>query len=370
MDTKIIPLPVWATDPNEGNTWGVMPVIMRVCRDDRTTAWMLAPSVTWNSIVRLTGTLRWYIYPSEDSNILVQASASTRIQFNFLVLWKQLPPAVGAWTQELTVRFQRDPFARFFGIGPDTSEDAETSYTAVRALIAERAGVNLAEHVNLALTLGAEHDGVDAIGVKGLPLAPEVFPDTPGMAGATLLAQGIDLRYDSRPNNGLTDHGVRIDAWVAYVEGVENSPSFLRTGVEASALWRELDWLGGAARGYWNRVGSGEAPFYQQSSLGGPFLLRGFAGGRFVDRQAWTAELEQRIRLLRTHFLGVDADWRVDPFVAVGQVFGDARDAFSHPRVSAGFGLRAFVQPNVLGRIDLADGGDGIEVYVELGYPY
>jgi hypothetical protein len=33
-------------------------------------------------------------------------------------------------------------------------------------------------------------------------------------------------------------------------------------------------------------------------------------------------------------------------------------------------GFRAFVHPNVLGRVDVASGGEGIKVYVELGYPY
>src|SRR5262249_20114471 len=104
MDTTFIPLPVWATDPNEGSTWGVMPVIMHVCRTDRRTSWLLAPSATWNSIVHYTATLRWFFYPSEDTTVLVQASASTRIQYNVLLQWSQLPIEPAAWTQQLTVR--------------------------------------------------------------------------------------------------------------------------------------------------------------------------------------------------------------------------------------------------------------------------
>ena len=99
-------------------------------------------------------------------------------------------------------------------------------------------------------------------------------------------------------------------------------------------------------------------------------LLRGFTEGRFVDRQAWTLELEQRIRVLRTHIFGVVADWRVDPFVAAGQVFDRLDDAASRPRTAVGAGLRAFVHPNILGRVDVAYAGEGVKVYVELGYPY
>ena len=43
----------------------------------------------------------------------------------------------------------------------------------------------------------------------------------------------------------------------------------------------------------------------------------------------------------------------------------------AHKVVGVGsVGLRAFVRPNVVGRIDLAAGGEGLKVYVEIGYPY
>ena len=64
------------------------------------------------------------------------------------------------------------------------------------------------------------------------------------------------------------------------------------------------------------------------------------------------------------------ADWRIDPFIAFGQVFRSLGEAFSRPQVAAGVGFRAWVRPNVLGRVDVANGGEGWKVYVEIGYPY
>jgi hemolysin activation/secretion protein len=111
-------------------------------------------------------------------------------------------------------------------------------------------------------------------------------------------------------------------------------------------------------------------PFYQQPSLGGSSLLRGFAEGRFVDLAAWTLELEQRLRLFQTQIFGVRTDWRADPFVATGQVFDRLAEAASRPRFAAGVGFRAFVHPNIVGRIDVAGASEGLKVYVEIGYPY
>lgn len=370
LETKIVPLPVWATEPNEGNTWGAMPVFVRVCPDSKQTQWILAPSVTWNSIIHATGTIRFYDYPDPETTLSVIASASTRINYLLWAVWQRLPAAEWAWTDEATLRVERTAFARFFGLGPDTSETAESSYTASRILAIARRGVNLPAHLNIGLSLGLEHDGVEDQGVPDLPLAPEVFPDAPGMDGATVIWQGLDLRYDDRVGRDFAEAGLRLDLSGAVVEGLSGSPTYLRVGAQARGIVHELSWLSGAARLSWTAVTESDVPFVQQSQLGGSYLLRGFTEGRFIDRQAWTIEVEQRIRVFQTHVFGVIADWRMDPFITAGQVFGSFDGMFSRTQVAAGVGLRAFVHPNVVGRIDLASGGEGLKVYVEIGYPY
>jgi hypothetical protein len=370
LDTKIVPVPVWATSPNEGNTWGAMPVFLRVCSADGQTQWLAAPSVTWNSVIHYTGTVRFYDYPDPDSALTVIASASTRINYKLLAVWQQLPAAEGAWTDEATVGVNRSAFARFYGLGPDTPAAAQATYTGQRAIVSERRGRNLPGHLNAGITLGAERDAIEDRGVLGLPLAAEVFSDAPGMHGATVLWQGLDIRYDDRVSGDYAAQGVRLEASGAVIEGLAGSPTFLRAGAQARGVVPELSWLSGAAHAVWSAVTASNAPFYHQSALGGSFLMRGFTEGRFVDRQAWTIELEQRIRVVRTHIFGVVADWRADPFVAAGQVFGDFRSAAARPRVAAGVGLRAFVHPNLVGRVDLATAGEGESVYVEIGYPY
>jgi hypothetical protein len=370
LETKIIPLPVWGTSPNEGNTWGVMPVFMRVCPGDGRTVWLTAPSVTWNSVIHYTATLRFYDYPDPDTTLTVIASASTRINYRLVAQWQRLPVDDGAWTDEAMLRIERNAFARFYGLGPDTPAAAQTSYTGARVLVSERRGRNLFGHLNLGVSAGFERDAIEDRGVPGLPLAPEVFPDAPGMRGATLLWQGLDLRYDDRIGLDYAEQGVRLEVSGAVVEGIAGSPTFLRGGAQARGILPELSWLSGAARVAWSAVTASGAPFYQQSTLGGELLLRGFTEGRFVDRQAWTIEAEQRIRVLQTHIFGVLADWRADPFVAAGQVFGSLGRALSRPQVTTGVGLRAFVHPNLVGRVDLATGGEGLSVYVEIGYPY
>jgi outer membrane protein assembly factor BamA len=370
LSTRPIPLPVYSTLPNEGNTFGVMPVFLRVCDATERTESIIAPSITWNDVIHLTGTIRWFHYPRENQALTVIASGSSRINSNLLVQWRDLPRTPGAFTREVELRWMRSAFYRFFGLGPDTAASAETSYTRVRINASARNGLNFGDHWNAGLGLLVHRDAVQDLGVPGLPLSRRTFPGVPGMEGSTILGQTIDVRYDSRPNAEYSDRGLFANAEVGVVEGLARSPAFVRGALRLRALQPETRWLSGAVRFDSSMVSTPNAPFYDQSTLGGAYLLRGFTEDRFIDQNAWTLEVEQRVQLLQTHIFGVTADWRVDPFVAVGQVYRSLSHAFSEPRVTGGVGFRAWVRPNIVGRVDVATGGEGLKVYVEIGYPF
>lgn len=368
--TRIIPLPVWSTSPTEGTTYGFMPVFIRLCPYDQRTQWVLAPSVSRNAIVHTSATVRFYDYPDPDTTISLIAGVSTRINYRVIATRLHVPITRYAFTDETYLRIDRDAFARFFGLGMDSLESGESTYTAERERASERRGINLGSHLNLGVTIGFDREAVGAMGVKNLPIAPEVYPTVPGMLEPSLVIwQGLDLRYDDREGGDYAERGMRIEAGLAVVEGLIASPSFVKGTVSGRWIVPELSWLAGAARFAYSGMSASSAPFYLQSTLGGSFLMRGFSEGRFYATQAWTAELEQRIRVLRTNFFNVTTDWRIDPFVAVGQVF-DGDDIVAHPRPSAGVGLRIFVHPNIVGRVDFAWAGEGIKIYVEIGYPY
>ena len=370
-ETKIIPLPVWSTSPNAGTTYGFMPVFIRVCPYDKRTQWVLAPSITHNAIIHTTGTVRLFDYPDPDTTLSLIAGVSTRINYRVVGTRIHQPTTPGAFTDDTYLRIDRDAFTRFFGLGMDSKESGESTYTAERANVSERRGLNVGGDFNVGVAIGFEREAVLPMGVKGLPLAPDAYPTVPGMIDPSLVIwQGIDMRYDDRIGGDYAERGTRVDAGIAVVEGLIASPTFVRGTLEGRHLWSELTWLSGATRLAYSGMSASSAPFYLQSTLGGGHLMRGFTEGRFYATQAWTAEFEQRIRVLRTNMFNVTTDWRVDPFVAVGQVFDHADDIVAHPRFSVGAGLRIFVHPNIVGRVDFAYGGEGIKIYVEIGYPY
>jgi hypothetical protein len=187
-------------------------------------------------------------------------------------------------------------------------------------------------------------------------------------AGAVVATQGLSVSYDSRPDGDYSTRGFDSELTGTANEGVGGG-AFARVLWQTRALVRQGGRISGAGRLYLERVLGPPVPFYYQPALGGELLLRGFTENRFIDRGSWALDLEERIRLFRTHLFGVDADWRTDPYVTVGQVYDRPDDAFRRVRAAVGLGLRAWVHPNILGRIDFAWGGEGLKAYVVLGYP-
>src|ERR1700682_2176389 len=165
--TRFVPLPIYSTLPNEGGTGGFMPVFLRICDANQRTESIIAPSVSWNDVIHLTGTLRWFHYPSDDQTLTFIASASTRINSNLLIQWRDLPRLPGAFTTEAELRWQRSAFYRFFCLGPTKTDHASNP---LRGHAPPRHGCTPTSHWNAGAALFLGTDRVQDLGVPGLPL--------------------------------------------------------------------------------------------------------------------------------------------------------------------------------------------------------
>lgn len=367
---KIIPLPIYSTLPNEGSTFGFMPVFLTVDDQTQHTLSIIAPSVSWNRTIQYTSTFRMYLYPSLDETINIIPSISSNINRALTLEYFNLPRQEGGYTREAFLHFRRSLFYRFFGIGPQTKSSDETSYTRLGGEAGFRIGKNITRSLNIGFRAQLERELVEKKHIAYLPLSSDVYPGAPGMGGATNFFEGFSIRYDTRELHEYSPQGFESELRAGYVEGLSGSKNFARIQGEMKGMWEETSQVQGAARAFWSYTPGSGIPFFDQSSLGGSYVLRGFTEDRFIDKGAWEAEIEQRITFLRTHIYGVETDWRVDPFIAVGQVYADTKDFFRYAKISGGLGFRAFVHPNIVGRVDTAVGGEGIKVYVELGYPF
>ena len=335
------------------------------------TKWILAPSASFNSATKVNGTVRDYSFPTLTRQWWIILAGSTHVNRSARFELRDVPGYPKSHTLEVQLIARKSLFYRFFGFGPDTLHSGQSSYTRIIALASVRAGLNLFPHVNLGVRGGFRWDKPEVGAVFGLPPTQVLYPGTPGLDGAALATAELSLRFDSREVGDYSDQGLASELHAARDFGVSRSESFYRLTWHTRLLVRETSFLGGAAHAYWTQeFGDQAVPFYYRSSLGGDTLFRGFTDDRFIDRGAWEAEIEQRLRVLRTDWFHVNVDWRVDPFVGIGQVYPQVSEITSHVRKVLGVGLRAFVHPNVLGRVDVAWSSDGITAYVILGYPY
>ena len=371
MRSRFLALPVYGTLPNEGSTFGAIPILLRVCSGDGRTHSIYAPSLSYNAVLGVTGTMRWFGFLPGNQSITTTASWSQHTNRGAFFLWEVRPAEQGKMTLEALAQAQQSIFFRLFGLGPESQLGDETNQARRRALVSIRGGLNLPRRLDVGVILQARVDDALDAHIASLVPSRERFPDVAGVRGSSAgLAALIDVRYDSRKERDYAAKGVMAGLQVGPLVGLTGVPTHLRAQGEVRALWSHTAWFTGAARARVHYVDHPEVPFYYLSNLGGGMLLRGFIEDRFLDRGAWLVEIEQRFRILRTHLLGVTVDWRIDPFLAMGQVFHGGDDLFARPRLAGGIGLRAWLQPNVVGRIDVAYGGEGIAPYVELGYPF
>jgi hypothetical protein len=370
--TRFFPLPMYTTVPNEGSTFGAMPVFVVTPDDSEKIRSITAPSLSWNKWAGVTGTYRYFRYFNTLGVWYFIASASTNINRSLWYQYDDNRREPGTTTKNFVVRVRRNLFYRFFGLGPDTTPEGESSYTRLFGVGSVRWGLNLRRNVNVAVFGEMRGNRLERHTIGDLPATQDLYPNAPGINGAMLLRSGLSARYDTREDGDYSENGFASELSASLAGGISGAGMFADIIWNTRLLMKQTSFLQLAARVYWRQlIGDGAAvPFYDQASLGGELLLRGFPTDRFIDMGAWEAEIEQRIRLFETHIFGVAADWRIDPFVAVGQVYGGANGPFSHVRVAGGLGLRMWVKPNVLGRVDVAYAGEGLRAYVILDYPF
>src|SRR4051812_1241560 len=169
---QFFPIPMYTTVPNEGSTYGAMPVFLGTTPAQEI-RWILAPSVSWNRAAGVNGTFRYYRYPRREESWSVIAAASTHINRSLWLQYDHFPPELWHLSVELTGRARRNLFYRFFGLGPESLKEAESSYTRTTLLVAARVGLNLPLHLNAGVRVTIRRDSLLRHAIFDLPLVQD-----------------------------------------------------------------------------------------------------------------------------------------------------------------------------------------------------
>lgn len=215
--------------------------------------------------------------------------------------------AFGGYTKTLT--------RRFFGLGADTQEDDETSYseevTAVELVLDQSIPEAAADWV-FGAGLRLEHRNLSTGFVEGVDDTSTDFPE--------LFDQGDDLdsiwlsanlRYDTRDSQSNPYRGQNLQAWVQGTPWMTGGRSGMLYGLTGSWIvpvpgllheggdaFEENPPTDRVAFAFDVADSGGDLPFWALPSLGGNDRLRGYIAGRFVDNALWFAGAEYRIVLV------------------------------------------------------------------------
>jgi outer membrane protein assembly factor BamA len=372
-DVTWIPLPAFDTDPNAGNTYGVLPVVLFKDEADRVKG-ILAPSVTWNEFRGVTGTFRYFAYPSPGERFEAEASYSQTIERKFDLHYKNQDLLGDRFHTDVELLFDRDATIRFFGLGPESAKSNETNMTLQTTGFYAIFGVNITPRARLSLGETVQQFDVLRGGVPNLPFTGDRFPDLPGVNGAFVHAQRASFTYDDRDSETTPTRGTSARVFLeASARLLGSGSDYVKAGVEGVYLRPYLDdRLVLVAHGLLEALsGEEDTPFEVLPRLGGDSTLRGFSSNRFFGDGRILFNVEARARVLSLHLFGTEVHVEIAPFVDVGKVFTSVNQLFSGGiETTPGVGFRAINAPNVVGHIDLGWSREGPAIFVGLDYPF
>ncbi len=372
-DISVIPLPEVLTDPNEGNTYGFMPVVLLLDQQGRIEH-ILAHDVRWNEITGFFPAFRLLGYPTLDQQYSITLRKSQKIDEDYIGDYEQQDLLNGRADVQANLTFWRDSRLRFYGFGNATEDDDETNYTQRRFAFYLRLGYRpWSDFVELGWSTRVEDISISEGGVDDLPFAGDQFPGTKGLEGSTVHGQGFSVAYDDRDSRTIPSKGTLGAAHVEIIdEALGSSDSFVKYGFEIRTFVPLSERFVLAAHGLLDYIsGASRAPFYERSTIGGKKTLRGFGEGRFIDSNRFSSTVELRTRAYDRQVFGVNLEVEVAPFVDAGQVFDYAdKLPFRDLHFVGGLGFRGIVRPQVVGFVDLGFGSDGTAVFTGLDYPF
>ncbi|WP_136515001.1 BamA/TamA family outer membrane protein [Geomonas edaphica] len=369
-----IPLPVIATSPNEGVTYGALTALLLHNEKDEVSA-LFAPQVNQNENFGTTGTLYGAMYPSPLRSIEFNISKSTKVNEDYEVRIRDQHLMEQKLELNAFLFSFTDGSARFFGFGPDSKADAETNFADIEYGFTASAGYPILPNTVLFLGDRVRKLTVDEGAVKKLPYMRDRFTidEIPGSDGFTTHAQSVSVVYSTLDAPAMAASGVRARLSLeGSLAGLGSTARFGRYEGEVKGFFPVPDSrFISAGRVAFGQTRGGSIPFLERSILGGENTLRGFGKNRFIDNSYVLCNVEERIRLFRWEVFDVRADWELAPFVDIGGVMDSFSDLhLGNLEVNPGIGFRAVVRPNILGRIDVGFGKDGAAVFVGLGYPF
>jgi outer membrane protein assembly factor BamA len=254
------------------------------------------------------------------------------------------------------ILFQKYP-NKFFGIGNNTSETSEETYTPQTLLLKAVLYRNLSSHINIGPVVRYENVSIRESASGGV-IAAGVFP---GSRSGSSAGVGIVANWDSRDNTFAAHEGSFYQLTTMFYRGAFGSDySYDDVLIDTRNFFETFTDHVFAVQAVAEFI-DGVAPLQSYAKFGGQNLLRGYFEGRYRDKNGILLQAEYRMPVW----------WRlgVVGFAGVAQV-ADQVSHFAMDRFwfAGGIGLRFAVNPQerINIRLDYGAGNNSSGVYATI----
>jgi outer membrane protein assembly factor BamA len=260
---------------------------------------------------------------------------------------------------------------RFFGVGPDSRKENQTTYRLEDTNYVGRFGVAPTKRVKAGVFAGWLETNVGKGTSRRSPSIETRFEpgEVPALESQpNYLQAGLFFEADYRDEAGNPRSGGRYTAtWTKYEDRKLGRYDFAQYDVEAQQylpFFNKRRVVVLRAKTTMTQTAAGQdVPFFMQPSLGGSEDLRGFREYRFRDRNMVVLNAEYRWEA----FSGLD----LAAFADAGQVAPKAGDLrFSNFEKSYGAGLRFNTAKSVFLRMDLGFSNEGRRLFIKFGHVF
>ena len=210
---ELIPVPEIATDPNEGTTVGLLPVLL-FNDEHHQIHEIIAPDMTVNTLVGAEGNFRYLSYPSEDTQWYATAGAAQNIARHVNLFYSTGRTHSELWSLEGRFYFERDPTDRFFGIGNQTPHGGQSNFTTEQLYGLATITLNLTQQLQVSLVEKPRYVRILKGAIENLPQIGRLYPNVKGLNGGTDIKNRLMLSYDTRDSQDIPRKGGLLRGFV------------------------------------------------------------------------------------------------------------------------------------------------------------
>jgi hypothetical protein len=375
-----IPVPLISVDPDSGTTLGLIPTWVHTNENNEISR-IIAPDVLYNPYFGAGVHGRVYGYTSVDEQWSVVAGVKQRVEREFDAEYQRGRLRDQRWSINASLIYDRSGVPRFYGIGNETPQSAQTNYTNQQDRGQVQVGLNLTHAWQLLYTARLRVVDVLPGTLPRIPSLETRFGAILGVGTTKQLLNRLSVVYDTRDDLTVPTRGMQLIAYggLASRNGLLNDSMYSEAGGDGRAFWpMGKDTILAAHMALRYLPTANNVPFWALSAIGGGDSevgggqpLRGYGADRFSDRNSFSGSVELRRKVLSFAATSTNIDVELTPFIDVGRVFART-GTFPLDQLHRvyGVGFRGIARPFVVGYVDIGYGSEGIAAFTGLNYPF